>query len=298
MLPHGGIFDEHGTAFHSWDTALLLFLSQRAYYDVGDPDFPWDDPVNIEHFLHERTYSWQFSGILAERSSDGLPLTHMAANQTLFHRNSVVRLDDLPEKSSVALIGEARGSFVPIGYPYNWRDLSLGLGTSDEGFGSPIRDTTMFVMGDLSVREFSNHTSPVILKDLAGRVQPPPQVVEKPASPYRLTIHDYWRYLHVVRGHKELMTFRLSPDRKNLYVDFRYYDDPAEAIPESWNSYFQDFLRAAPVETVDLQGRLRARELQPFLKLPNLKRLTIGGARIEDDPNEFLAVAPKSILVD
>ncbi len=298
MLPHGGIFDEHGTAFHGWDTALLLYLSQRAYYDVGDSDFPWDDPVNVEHFLHERTSSWQFPGIFAERSPDGLPLTHMAASQTLFHRNSVVRLDNLPEKSGVAMIGEARGNFVPIGYPYNWRDLSLGLGASDEGFGSPIRDTTMFVMGDLSVREFANDTSAAILKDLAGQIQPLPRAVKKPAGPYRLTVRDYWRYLNVVRGHKQLMTFRLSPDRKNLYVDFRYYDDYSEAIPERWDSYFHKFLQAAPVETVHLKGRLRARELQPFLKLPKLKRLTISDARIEDDPKEFLAVAPKSILVD
>lgn len=298
MLPHGGVFREDGTPLQSWDTALLLYLSQRAPIDAPDSRFPWDDPVNVDHFMRERTEPWQVQGLTPTRSPDGLPLTHLAGNQSLFYRNSVVHLDRLPEISGTVLIGQAYAKFVPIGYPYNWRDLTLGMGTSDDGFGCRLGRATMFVMGDLSVKEFSNNTHPDVLRALAGPIPPRLREIAKPKDPYRLAIRDYWRYLFVVRGHKKLMTLRLSPDRKSLDIDFGSDDNAEEAIPEHWNPYFQKFIQGAQVEHVQICGDLLARELQPLLELQTLKKLTISDANIKGDVDQFLAPVRSRLQID
>jgi type II secretory pathway pseudopilin PulG len=299
-LPYGGIFDEMGTPFHGWTTALNLLLSQRASYDTPDPKFPWDDPVNIDRFFHQYVGVFQNPSIAELQSPDGLPLVHYAANQRLLYRNSVVSLDDVPEKDATALIGDANGNFVPVGYPFNWRDLSLGIGTSPDGFGCPRRNGTMFLMADQAVRWFDNRVDANVVQSLAGpgSPEPSPDQVAKPSEPYRLTVRDYWRYLNIVRAHKGRMTFRLAPDRRFLEVDFRRYDDPRDAVPEQWQSYFQQFSKAAPVEHIEVHGNLRANELLPLLDLPTLKRLTIRNAKIADDKESVLASARRDIVVD
>ena len=150
------------------------------------------------------------------------------------------------------------------------------------------------------MRTLTNRTDTEIAKSIRGpsELQPTPEQVVKPPEPYRLKIREYWRYLNVVRAHKGLMTFRLSPDRKSLFVDFRRYDDPKDAVPEQWRPYFQDFLKAAPVEHVELKGRLRANELTPFLALPTLKRLTVSKAQIADDIDAVLATARNEVMID
>jgi type II secretory pathway pseudopilin PulG len=299
-LPYGGTFDAHGTPFHGWTTALDMYLSQRAWYDAPDPNFPWDDPVNVDHIINERTIPFQNPSIPDVRSSDGLPLTHFAGNEMLFYRNSVVSLNDLPERGSTALLGDCNGDFPPLGYPFNWRDVSHGIGTSPAGFGCPVRDATMFLMADQSVRVLNNRADIEVVRTLAGplAMKPTSEQVAKPSEPYRLKIRKYWRYLNIVRAHKSLMTFRLAPDQKYLHVDFRRYDDPEDAVPERWRSDFLSFIKDAPVEHVELEGSLRANELVPFLELPALKRLTIGGAKIADDKESILNKARKKILID
>jgi|GEM_PF-4517755 len=300
QLPSGGIFDDQGTAYFSWTTSLVLYLSQRAWYDAPDPSYPWDDSVNLDHQLHEFAYPWQNPGVQPEKSPDGFPVTHYSGNQQLFYRNSVIRADDLTDKANTILVGECQGNFVPIGYPYNWRDLSVRLGISEDGFGCPQNNVTMFLLADTSVRVFSNLTDSLVVAQLMGptSISPDLSQIAKPSEPYRLSTKIYWRYLNIVRAHKGLMTFRLSPDQKYLHVDFRGYDDPEEATPEQWQTYFQSFIETAPVEHVELRGHLRARELLPFLKLPALKRFTISHAKIEDDMTSVISSAVPSLVID
>jgi type II secretory pathway pseudopilin PulG len=298
MLPHGGVFGKDGTPFHGWTTSLDPFLAQRAVF--LDPRFPWDDPVNIDYIIHGFAWIFQNPSIPELQSPDGLPLVHYAANQRLFYRNSVVSLSDVAEKGATALVGDCDGNFVPLGYPFNWRDISLGIGLSPDGFGCPSRDGTMFVMADLSVRWLNNRTDATVAQALAGPGLPEPTAdqVAKPSKPYRLLIRDYWRHLKVVRAHKGLMTFSLAPDRRFLSVDFGHYDDPKDAVPERWRSSFQEFRKTAPIEHVEVIGQLRAAELQPFLEIPTLKRLTITGADIAEDKDSVLSAARKDIVID
>lgn len=299
-LPYGGIFDDQGTPFHGWTTALDLLLSQRAWYDAPDPNYPWDDPVNIDHIIQELSAPFQNPSIDEKRSPDGLPLAHFAANQLLFHRNSSVSLDELTEKGGTALLGDCNGNFPPIGYPFNWRDLSIPLGSSPEGFGCPVREITMVLMADGSVRYLDNLADGAVLRSLAGPdgLRPSPDKVVKPLEPYRLKTSEYWRYLHIVRAHKSLMTFGLSPNRKSLNVDFRRYDRPEDATPDKWSGYFRDFVKSAPIEQVELKGELRADELRPFLEMPTIKQLGIRDAKISDDRDAVLATAKKDLVID
>jgi type II secretory pathway pseudopilin PulG len=296
MLPYGGIFDEAGTPFHSWTAPLDPYLAQRMR--LLNPDFPWDDATNIDYVFHAYVTPFQNPSISETQSPDGLPLIHYAANQRLFYRNSVVRLRDVPDKSAAAMLGDANGSFIPLGYPFNWRDLSLGLGTSPDGFGCPRREITMLLLADGSVRALNNKADANVVMSLMGpeKAAPTPQQVAKPVEPYRLKIQEYWRYLDVVRGQKRLMNFALAPDKKSLSVNFGPND--SRVVPGEWTPYFGPFIKGAPVERVEIRGWLRASELVPFLQIATLKRLTISNADIADDKDSILKTARKDIVVD
>src|SRR5262249_23974640 len=149
-------------------------------------------------------------------------------------------------------------------------------------------------------RRLSTRTDGAVLRTFAGpeELRPTAEQVAKPTKPYRLTIREYWRYLKIVRRHKGLMTFRLSPDKEYLDVDVREYDDPNDADPDVWRRYFERFLGNSPVEHVQISGHLRAEELTPFLAIPTLKRLSIHGAHIDGDPAPVLSGARQDLLID
>ena len=100
------------------------------------------------------------------------------------------------------------------------------------------------------------------------------------------------------QGHKSLMTFRLSPDRKLLKVNFGEYEEQTEAVKEAWLARFQRITKGIAVEHVELQGRLLSDEVKPFLELQSLKHLTISGATIEDDSAKVLVTARREIVID
>ena len=297
-FPSGGIFDSQGLGYHAWNTSLLNWMSQRAWYAAPDPRFPWDDAVNIDWVMREPTTSWQNPSVAETHSPDGLPLIHYAGNQNVLSRNSTVRRGDLPDSGPVALVGDAQGEFVPVGCPWNWRDPALGLGRSPRGFGGSSPDSTTFVMSDGSVRTVNHAVNEEIASIVMARGEEPrPADVEKPETPYRMTIRDYWRYLNVVRGDKQLMTFSLSPDRMLLKVNLRDAEARDLKPGVSWNRWFQDFIRSAAVERVEIAGRLRAEELQPFLELPRLQSLDVTGSKFFDDVEPVLKYVRESVTI-
>lgn len=302
-FPPGGTFDEEGVAHHSWATFLDPYLAASPFYSLVDFNVPWDDPKNVDVFLKVGHFStsWQNSSVVQVVSPDGFRLAHYAANEWILSRNSSVHLQDLTTgTSSTAMVGDANGNYEPIGLPYNWRDITSGLGTSQAGFGCPTRPITMILIADGTIRELANETDAAIAKQMAGpeELKPSPDQIAKPDEPYRLPNRPYWRFVSSGRSDKSLLKFRLSPDGNYLKADFDYYSKSDEANFKNWINSFHAITKDAAVEHVELCGRLRANELVPFLELPTLKRLTISKARIEDDKAGVLATARREIEID
>lgn len=302
MFPPGGTFDAAGRPYHGWTTFLDCYLAQSAFIDLLDNTVPWDDPVNVDLFLKGWPYpSWQNPSVPEVTTADGFPVSHFTANQWVMHRNSSIRVQDLTSgQSSVGLVGDANGDFEPLGSPYQWRDLTGGLGKPQSGFGCPTRPITMIVMADGSVRILSDAIDSRVAESMAGpdELKPSPEQVAKPSVRYRLKSADYWLFDGQLRGHKGLMTLRLSPDRKLLKVDFGSHIGWVEATKGAWLSKFEALTNGNAVEHVELQGNLWSDELKPFLELPTLKRLTVSGATFTGDSATLLKSARGDILID
>ena len=65
------------------------------------------------------------------------------------------------------MAGEASGNFKPWAHPVNWRDPSVGLGVSPDGFGGSHPSVTVFLMVDGGVRAIRNDIDPKVLHALS-----------------------------------------------------------------------------------------------------------------------------------
>lgn len=197
QLPPGGIFNAEGRPYHEWTSSFQPYLDSFPWYHMVDFHRPWDDPQNIDLFLN--WHQWPVftdPSIGTSLSPDGLQLNPVAANQNLMYRNSSVGFDDIPDKAGTLLLADAYGDWIPVGYPFGWRDVALGLHMSPQGFGNSVREGTHTVLVDGSVRYFSKETDPKVWAALAGpeKLHPTPEQVAKPREPYQLTVTDYVRH--------------------------------------------------------------------------------------------------------
>ena len=79
-----------------------------------------------------------------------------------------MRIQDIADgTSNTVFCGEVRERFRPWGHPANWRDPAAGINQSPEGFGSPVADGCLFLMGDGTVRLVNKNIAPNMLKALA-----------------------------------------------------------------------------------------------------------------------------------
>ena len=302
-FPPGGTFDADGVAHHGWISFLEPYLAASPWYLFVDYNVPWDDPRNIDLFLKGGYGSFlQNPSVAEDRSPDGFRHMHYAANQNLMHRNGSTRMKDITSgTSNTVLLGDANGNYVPFGYPYNWRDILLGLGTSSDGFGCPPRSVTMMLLVDGDVRVFDNKSDAAIVRAMIG----PAELIEtdddvvKPAEPYRLKNRNYWKCEWRLRGeHKSLMTFRLSPEGTFLSLDFRHSHGPDKGLVQGWITTFQELTASGTVEHVELLGRLEDADLATVIALPSLKRLSLSHANVTGDADSVLAKACKDIAID
>lgn len=191
VFPPGGIFGADGTAYHGWSRAILDFLDAHPPYDFTNFNLPWNDPSNIQP-NRVVVPCYINPSIHQQKTADGLALTHYAANDVVFYRDSFTKLNDLTNGvTQTFFVGDARGDFEPWGAPYNWRDVRAGLNRKDSGFGCKVRNFTQMTMADGAVKEFSHQTDEAVFLSFRGenaQWAEHPGDVSKPAYPIGRTV--------------------------------------------------------------------------------------------------------------
>ncbi|MBL6705741.1 MAG: DUF1559 domain-containing protein, partial [Planctomycetaceae bacterium] len=184
-FPAGGTFtvNDEGleVGMHGWMTSLLPYLGYTEIYASIELSKPWNDDANsaamsrpIPTFLipsvpHEPTgrglATAHYSGI------GGLIQTEQGLLPTgIFDKNAPVRIEEVSDGMSQTLIaGEIARALPAWGDPENWRTVEGPLNKRLSSFGNAAGTGAHFLLGDGSVRFFSNKTSPDVLQKLATR---------------------------------------------------------------------------------------------------------------------------------
>jgi len=153
----------------SWETQLLPWIEQQALFDAIDKSLPWDDPSNRTVFTSS-ILPFQSPNLptnLIASSEHGL--TGFSANKEIINDTKTMTFSDIKDGfSQTFFAAEIRENYPPWGKPGNFRDLTLGLNTSPDGFGSHFRNGVNFVMADGKVIQLKEDTDISILKALSS----------------------------------------------------------------------------------------------------------------------------------
>lgn len=170
-LPPGGTFDRAGQPQHSWMTQILPYLDQESLYEQIDFQQPWTAEANRRAFQTELPEFEIPVPRETERSRDhlhGYMPAGYAANARVLNVNSGLNFQEIKDgTSNTILAGEVNSRIKAWGDPTNFRDPATGIDRRPDGFGSPFIGGANFLMGDGSVRFFSEDIDPAILKALA-----------------------------------------------------------------------------------------------------------------------------------
>jgi hypothetical protein len=141
-------------------------MDQGPLYSQIDFNVPWDHPKNVPNFQHELPDYCRESDE-PRKNDQGLGLSHWAANQSLMHQNSNVRIASVIDgTSNTIMAGEVAGTFSPWGHPANWRDTSQGINKGPQSFGNPSEPGGFFLFADGTVRMISEEINPDTLRAL------------------------------------------------------------------------------------------------------------------------------------
>jgi hypothetical protein len=170
-FPAGGTFDSVGVGLHSWQAMLLPFIDQQQLH--SQIDFDRNSSANaapfgtvLEIYLNARIERKMRPE--SPLSVGGFALSHYAANGRVMSGKAPIRIRDITDGSSETILaGEVNAKFKPWGDPTNWRDLSLGINKSSDGFGSPFTTGAHMLHCDGSVRFLSNETDLGVLKAIS-----------------------------------------------------------------------------------------------------------------------------------
>jgi hypothetical protein len=167
-LPAGGAFDRLGRPLFSWQTVILPYVDQAALFDRIDLNLPWDAPQNADELaIKVSTY---LNPAIDGHDVDaaGRALSHYAGNGRVLNTQPGLKLSAFTDGTSTTFIsGEADAQFKPWGSPVNWRDASLGINRSPEGFGGPWTGGAHFQMADGSVRFVNDNIDLKVLEAIA-----------------------------------------------------------------------------------------------------------------------------------
>lgn len=182
--PAGGDWEEMDgiqVGMHGWMTALLPYLEEDELVGAIDRTKPWDDPVNFPA-MSQPVPTYLVPDVEHIPNSSGFATTHYSGvggeiltedgrfTLGVFGRESSVTLQDISDgRSQTFVAGEINRNYPPWGSPGNWRQTGRGLNKDIAGFGNADGTGAHFLMGDGSVRFFSNRTSPEVLDRLSTR---------------------------------------------------------------------------------------------------------------------------------
>lgn len=301
-LPPGGTFDSNEVAHHSWFTFIDPYLAASPWHTFVDFDLPWDHPNNLAVFLAGGygAQHLQNPRVVEQRSPDGFHLVHYSANQWLMHRNSSIQLADITNGTgSTVLLGESAGQYPPAGYPYNWREVALGIGRDSSGFGCQARTDAVIVMADGSTRVLSNLTDGAIFFHMEGPngLRPNDDDTSKPVAAYALKEHDFWSFDFNLGRERSLNSFRISPDATTIEITIQAENRSINSN-DNWTSIFQDAQKVAKLKVIKIKGPLNAPELRSIWELPNLKRLDLSQAHVGGDVDLILKEAPAGLTIE
>jgi len=155
-----------GDLLHGWQTALLPFVEQQTLYEQIDRDLPWNDPVNAASVeTRVPTYETPSPGLPTTNGSQAL--THQTGNASIFADPSIRRLRDIKDGlANTIYSGGAAGNYAAWAHPANWRDPSLGINRSPDGFGGPFQGGCHVAMADGAVIFITDSIDPQLLQAL------------------------------------------------------------------------------------------------------------------------------------
>ena len=164
-LPPGGTFHADGRPHHGWMTSIMPFMDASPVYTWIDFDQPWEFAANAGIFV-EAHMAYQSPRVPTKVGSWEYYPAHYSANDHLMGPNSFTRIEDIPAKSGMLLVGELRSEFVPWGCPFNFRTLESPIGR--DAYGSPDQSGWIVLLADGNVREISDKIAPELVRTLSG----------------------------------------------------------------------------------------------------------------------------------
>ena len=290
-FPPGGVFNAAGVPFHSWTTSIAPYLDASPWYSEVEFSVRWDDPAQVDHFMQRQSSEWSNPRMPIPPSHDGLRFTTYAGNSWLLHRNSSVGIKEIENTAQTLMVADARGHYLPLGSPGNWRDVAAGFNVSADSFGLPNQDVIHGAMADGSVSEFGPAVDAAVWRTLAG-----PKELEPAASLRLLTPYPYElpkipfvrkrRFYHMKMLRDQFM---LEPDGFTLHVHLGTEGRDSDDLPDfaPIRETTTELRRFGDIQHVKFSGAMDVSVLEIFTPLPNLKSLTISTARISGDLEAF-----------
>ncbi len=166
-FPPGATVDANALPQHSWMTLLLPYVDKKPLYDSINIKLPWNAQENFTSFS-TIVRDFHQPKIDEPLTSTGYATSHYSVNKNIFFDNSHFHLDDITDGlSNTIFAGEIKENLPAWGDPANRRDVTLGINTHPNGFGSPSKEGAYMLLGDGRVRFISNDIDSDILKALS-----------------------------------------------------------------------------------------------------------------------------------
>ncbi len=295
LFPPGGVFNVEGKAFHGWMTSITPYLEASPWYNRVNFNIPWDDPSQIDHFQPGYGHVFLNPSLSVRCTDEGLMQTHYAVSDLVFSRNSSTAFRDLTNGlSSTLFAGDAKGRFDPFGYPYNWRDVSLGLNASPDGFGCSVREVTQMLMGDGSVREFDHQADGKLFVSLRGvnsKWDEAPADVSKPMEPYRLSPPNICLWADPTTGSSLLGVENESHELVRAWFlnsGWTWHETP----PRVWDQQALLLKPYRSLRELNIRDALSDQGLEALKELPSLEFVQMFNSTVTDRGYESLSRCP------